>query len=209
MKSIAEIPQMRFRKAIEAFVIFTDEEWAIFSEHFYSKQLKKKELLVSDDKTCTEVCFILAGSFRFYFIKDGMEISNYFCFAGELISSYMSFLKQKPGISNIEAMEDAELLCFSYNSLQQLLNDERMAFKMERFGRKVAEYLICCFEERVSAFILQSPEERYRHLVENQPDLLQRIPQHYIANYLGITPVSLSRIRKRVADMNKKRKSVA
>jgi hypothetical protein len=80
-----------------------------------------------------------------------------------------------------------------------LLENPLSGPKMERFGRLVAEYLICCYEERVVSFVTQKPEERYRQLLLKQPDLLQRIPQHYVANYLGITPVSLSRIRKRIA----------
>jgi CRP-like cAMP-binding protein len=79
-----------------------------------------------------------------------------------------------------------------------------VAPKMERFGRMVAEYLICCYEDRLVSFITQTPEERYRQLLQMQPDLLQRIPQHYVANYLGITPVSLSRIRKRMAATTRK-----
>jgi CRP-like cAMP-binding protein len=127
-----------------------------------------------------------------------VEISNYFCFQNELISSYRSFLKRIPGGLFIEAMDPSEIICFTHSSLQQLLADSRTAFRMEQFGRSIAEYLICCYEERVYSFITQSPEERYASLLHDQPTFLQRIPQHYLANYLGITPVSLSRIRKRM-----------
>lgn len=188
----------QYRSQLKKFVHFTDDEWEAFAAHLYLQKLKKKELLISGDKVCNEVCFILKGSFRFYFVKDGIEISNYFCFPNELISSYRSFLKRSPSIINIEAMEDADLLCFSYASLQTLLSNETTAFRMEQFGRRIAEYLICCYEERVFSFLTQNPEERYLQLIEQQPDLLQKIPQHYLANYLGVTPVSLSRIRKRI-----------
>lgn len=196
----------QFRSQLKKFVDFTDEEWEQFSEHLYLKKLNKKELLISGDKVCNEVCFILKGAFRFYFVKDGIEISNYFCFQNELISSYRSFLKRTPSVINIEAMENAELICFSYLSLQTLLANEKTAFKMERFGRTIAEYLICCYEERVFSFVTQTPEERYLKLVEQEADLLQKIPQHYLANYLGITPVSLSRIRKRIVESRSKQK---
>jgi CRP-like cAMP-binding protein len=109
-------------------------------------------------------------------------------------------------IMNMETMEDSLLICFSHSSLQELLKDERIVLKMERFGRRIAEYLICCYEERVMSFVTQTPEERYRLLLENGQDLLQKIPQYYVANYLGITPVSLSRIRKRVFASSKKQK---
>ncbi|ANE51565.1 Crp/Fnr family transcriptional regulator [Flavisolibacter tropicus] len=204
--SISPLHLTKYRKHVEAYVTFTDEEWELFAGHLYLKEVKKKECWVTSTHTCKEVGYILSGSFRFFFVRDGVEISNYFCFANELISAYGSFLKQQPGPGSIQAMEDATLICFSYNSLQELLNDERIAFKMERFGRKVAEYLICCFEERLTAFITQSPEQRYMDLLERNAELLQRIPQHYVANYLGITPESLSRIRKRLMNAKGKRK---
>jgi hypothetical protein len=84
-----------------------------------------------------------------------------------------------------------------------MLNDIRLAYKIERFGRLIAEYYLCCYEDRVSAFITQTPEERYLKLMENGREILLRIPQHYVANFLGITPVSLSRIRKRVLTIHR------
>jgi CRP-like cAMP-binding protein len=209
MPELSSLHLQVFRKHLKQFVVFSDDEWNIFSEHLYLRSIRKKRRFVSHSKVCNEVGFILNGSFRFFFDKDGVEISNYFCFQNEFISSYRSFLKREPGLINIEAMEDSLVICFSYDSIQELLGDSRIVLKMERFGRMVAEYLICCYDERVVSFITQTPEERYRILLENGNDLLQRIPQHYIANYLGITPVSLSRIRKRIFSTAKKQKLVS
>jgi hypothetical protein len=97
-------------------------------------------------------------------------------------------------------MENASVICFNDAGLAKLVNDDRIAFKMERFGRLVAEYLVCCYEDRLVTFVTKSPEERYLELLEKQPALLQKIPQYYLANFLGITPVSLSRIRRRLYD---------
>jgi CRP-like cAMP-binding protein len=188
-----------FRQHMETFVTFTDPEWALFARQLYRRDLRKRETLVAPGQVCQEIGFILSGSFRFFFLKDGTEISNYFCFQGEMVTSYQSFLKQAPSFPAVQALEDAALVCFSHAGFQALLQNPLVAPKMERFGRLVAEYLICCYEERMVAFVTLNPEERYRELLEKQPDLLQRIPQHYVANYLGITPVSLSRIRKRIA----------
>ena len=206
MPALSTLHLQIFRKHLEAFVSFSDDEWTVFSSCLQLKSIKRKRQFSSQGKVCSEVGFILSGSFRFFFIKDGIEISNYFCFQNEFISSYRSFLKREPSLISIEAMEDSLLICFSHSSLQELLQDDRVALKMERFGRKIAEYLICCYEDRVVSFVTQSPEERYRLLLENGQDLLQRIPQHYIANYLGITPVSLSRIRKRIFGASKQQK---
>jgi CRP-like cAMP-binding protein len=187
-----------FRHELEKLVTFTNEEWAIFEPHLKLRRLKKKELFTEIGKVCTEVGFIISGSIRFYHLKDGQEITNYFCLDNEFVSSYKSFLVQRPSNTYLQALEDCTIVVFTHNTIQQLLEDPRMALKMERFGCKIAEYLICCYEDRVLAFVVQTPEERYMSLLESNSRILQRIPQHYLANYLGITPVSLSRIRKRM-----------
>ncbi len=187
-----------FRLELEKLVTFTNEEWALFEPHLKLRRLKKKELFTEVGKVCTEVGFIVSGSIRFYHVKDGQEITNYFCLDNEFVSSYKSFLVQQPSHTCLQALEDCTVIVFTYNSIQQLLEDPSMALKMERFGRKIAEYLICCYEDRVLAFVVQTPEERYMSLLNSNSRILQRIPQHYLANYLGITPVSLSRIRKRM-----------
>ncbi|MFL5810177.1 MAG: Crp/Fnr family transcriptional regulator, partial [Flavisolibacter sp.] len=94
----------QFRSQIKRFVQFTDKEWDIFAEHLYRKKLKKKEVFISAGKVCSEVGFIVKGSFRFFFVKDGMEISNYFSFQNEMISSYPSFIKRSPSTISIDAM---------------------------------------------------------------------------------------------------------
>ena len=188
-----------YRQQLEKFAELNEEEWAIFSEHLYVRQLKKKRLFVSSFKVCGEIGFILSGSVRFFFVKDGIEISNYFSFEHELIAAYSSFLQQQVSRINIEAFEDTLLICFSHKSWQQLFADQRLAYKMEKMGRLIAEHLICCYDERVMSFIAKNPQERYMELLQTQPAMLERIPQHYLANYLGITPVSLSRIRKRIS----------
>jgi len=209
MAQLSENMLITFRQNLEVFVTFSDEEWAIFAEFLYLRTIKKREPFITNGKICEEIGFIYSGSFRFFFLKEGIEISNYFSFEKELVSSYRSFLKKEPSLTTIEAMEDAEVVCFSQLALEKLSTNPKIAYKMERFGRLVAEYLICCYEERVVAFVTQTPEERYCRLLQQQPDLLQRIPQHYVANFLGITPVSLSRIRKRIYLSTAKRKVAA
>jgi CRP-like cAMP-binding protein len=189
-----------FRNAVAQFITFTDEQWELFSAHLYTRRIKKRQLFIAAGKTCTEVGFVFSGSFRTFIDRGDMEISNYFSFEGELISSYKSFLRQEASRVNIEAMEDATILCFTHDSIHTLVNDERIALKMERFGRMIAEYLICCYEDRVLTFVTKTPEERYLELLSQQPAILQKIPQYYLANFLGITPVSLSRIRKRIQE---------
>jgi len=187
-----------FRTQLEKLVIFTDEEWQLFRLHLQYKTLKKKAFFIKAGQVCNEVGFIVSGSVRLYHVKDGEEITNYFCLDNELISSYKSFITRQPSLTYVQALEDMQLVVFTHASLQQMLKNEKLAYKMERFGRLIAEYLICCYEDRLTDFIIKTPEERYLKLLQSGTNYLQRIPQHYIAQYLGVTPVSLSRIRKRI-----------
>jgi CRP-like cAMP-binding protein len=113
------------------------------------------------------------------------------------MSAYMSCLTGQPSLVTIEALSAGSYLSFSYAALAGLF-EQRMAW--QKFGRLLAEYLSLGLEERMVSLLLLSPEERYRALLTgNKKKILERVPQHYIANYLGMTPVSLSRIRNRVA----------
>ncbi|MBE9585215.1 Crp/Fnr family transcriptional regulator [Mucilaginibacter sp. JRF] len=195
-----QIDQLKaFRQYIETFVVFTADEWHELEKHLTFIELKKKDYFAERGKVCQLFGFITNGSVRYFSVReDGEEITNYFSFTGELTSSYKSFVRQQPSLVYIQALEDTSFICISHSNMQKLLNNPQLGHKMERFGRLVAEYYLCCYEDRVQAFITQSPEERYVKLLQDGQGVLQRIPQHYIANFLGVTPVSLSRIRKRI-----------
>ena len=193
-----------YRQNLETFAVFTDEEWLIFRHYLQHKTLKKKGFFIEAGQVCNEISFIVSGSVRFYHVKDGEEITSFFCLDHEFVSSYKSFLTRQPSITYVQALENVQLITFTHAGLQHMLKNEKLAYKMERFGRLVAEYLICCYEDRVADFVIKTPEERYLKLLQSGTNILQRIPQHYIAQYLGVTPVSLSRIRKRICKVESK-----
>ncbi|MDB5012838.1 MAG: hypothetical protein JWQ25_1040 [Daejeonella sp.] len=197
-----------FRNVVEQFVPFNDEEWAIFQSHLKSLSLKKKECFVEAGKVCHYVGYIVSGSVRCYHIKDGTEITSYFSLENEMITSYKSFLNKIPSPNTIESLEKTEMIVFDLQSLHELTNNKLLSLKMERFGRLIAEFLIFCYEDRITSFVTLSPEERYLNLLAKSSNVIQRIPQHYIANYLGITPVSLSRIRRRIMEPSKNLREV-
>ncbi|GAB2694543.1 Crp/Fnr family transcriptional regulator [Mucilaginibacter koreensis] len=189
-----------YRKALEKFVTFTNEEWALFAHGLRFKCLNKKQCFIQAGEISKAVGFVISGSVRLYHIKDGEQITGYFCLEDDWVSAYKSFITQQPSNVYIEALEDTRLLTFSYQHLQQCYQSPQLCYKAERFGRLIAEYLVCCYDDRVNSFVTESPEERYLKMLATGKNIMQRIPQHYIANYLGITPVSLSRIRKRIME---------
>jgi CRP-like cAMP-binding protein len=109
--------------------------------------------------------------------------------------SYDSFLSRKLSKVAIETLEDCEVLVLSHESLESLY---QVFPKMNEFIRKAIEQRFVLLHDLFISYLLNSPEERYLMLLKDRPELLQRIPQHQIASFLGITPVSLSRIRNRV-----------
>lgn len=176
-------------------VSLTNKEKAIFEDAFTFRQVPKKFTLVKEGEIAREIYFINQGLLRLYYSKEGEEITAFIFREGLFASSYDSFLQQSPGIQSLETLEDCDLLVLSFDRLQELY--EKLP-KMNILTRKVAEQRFINAQRILSSFILDSPEERYRKFEEQNKDLLQRVPQHIIASFLGITPVSLSRIRKRI-----------
>jgi CRP-like cAMP-binding protein len=172
----------------------SDEIWADISSYVTIREMKRKDVFITEGKICKEIGYINKGSFRYYQTVEGREMSTFFSFENNCVSSYNSFVSQKPSNVSIEAMEDAELVVIDYNAMQALYQKHPV---IERFGRLVAEYIISCLEERLYAMLLSTPEQRYARVESDMNIQLNRIPQHYVASYLGITPESLSRIRKR------------
>jgi CRP-like cAMP-binding protein len=189
-----------FRKHLDKYVVFNEAEWIVFTSYLNYSALKKKHYFAEPDKVSDKVGFTITGSVRYFYIKDGQDITGYFSFENEFISSYKSYLTQQPGFTYIQALEDTTLITFTRNDMDQMLANPMLAYKMERFGRLIAEHYLCCYEDRIASFITQTPEERYLQLLSTGKDILKRMPQHYIAHFLGITPVSLSRIRRRVME---------
>ena len=185
------------RAAIQRFVTFTDEEWELMVPALQYRQLAKGENWIGEGQKEHLMGFVLSGNMRHYYTRDGEEKTTYFYFENHLVGSYFSAITGAPSPLTIEALTDCQLLTFAFTHLQFLYTQSH---KWERFGRLLAEYLAMGLEERMAGLLTLSPEERYQQLLQgNKQKIIERIPQHYIANYLGVTPVSLSRIRKRLA----------
>jgi CRP-like cAMP-binding protein len=186
------------KAAIQRFVSLTEEEWALLEPALQYRSLTKGEQWIGEGQREQYVGMVLEGNMRHYYTRDGEEKTTYFYFENHLVSSYFSAITGKPSELTIEALTDSRLLTFPYAHLKSLYDQSP---KWERFGRLLAEYVAMGLEERMAGLLMMSPEERYLQLLQgNKQKIIERIPQHYIANYLGITPVSLSRIRKRLGE---------
>jgi CRP-like cAMP-binding protein len=186
------------RAAIQRFVSLGDDEWEMLAPHVSYREVPRGGKWISEGEREKDIGLVLSGNMRHYYTRDGEEKTTYFYFENHIISSYISAVTGAPSLLTIEALTDSRLLVFPYQQLRTLFDQSPT---WERFGRLVAEYLAFGLEERMVGLLILSPEERYLELLQgNKKKIIERIPQHYIANYLGITPVSLSRIRKRLLD---------
>jgi len=182
--------------AIHQMTGISEGDLASILEKFESKTIKKNTSLLSDGDTAREIYLILSGCIRLFYIKDGADISAYFFTEGMFAGAYDSFVSQQPSRHSIETVEECKLLVINYKEFQKLY----VTFPvMNELVRKVIEERFVSLHQLFTSQILDSPEERYLNLQKHRPDLLQRIPQHQIATFLGVTPESLSRIRNRVA----------
>jgi CRP-like cAMP-binding protein len=184
------------RRSLERFGKLPDADWELLLPSIETKELKRHELFCQEGKRSFDVAFVVSGTFRQYYNKDGEERTTYFYFTADLMCAYVSCITGQPSLLSIQALTDAEVLCFPYAALLKLYK-ENVAW--QTIGRHIAEYIAIGLEERMVSLLIQSPEERYRDLLNsNKKKIIEQIPQQYIANYLGITPVSMSRIRKRL-----------
>jgi CRP-like cAMP-binding protein len=187
---------LMLRTGIERFIKIPDADWELLVPMLNMVKLGKHELFAREGERANKVGFVLEGNMRHYYTRDGEEKTTYFYFENHFVSSYISCITGLPSELTIEALTDCRLLYFAYTDMKQLYDQSPV---WERFGRLIAEYLAIGLEQRMVGLLMQSPEERYAELVSgNKQKIMERIPQHYIANYLGITPVSLSRIRNRM-----------
>lgn len=171
-------------------------EWDMFAESFVYRSVPKKFRLVAVGDISREAYFVNKGATRLFFEKEGEEISANFMFENNFVASLESFLLQVPSRQAIDTLEDCELLVLSKQRLEELIAKQP---QFNLFSKAIAETAFIMLQRRASSFILDSPEERYMNMLQQRPEILERVPQHMIASYLGVTPVSLSRIRKRIS----------
>ncbi len=173
---------------------FSDETVALFSKGFIQKELKKGDYFLREGKRCNHLAFILKGAMICYYTKDGKQFIDEFSLDNEFITDYSGFLTHSPSNKYIQCLENCTIYVISNEILKNLYQIK--SIELERLGRIMAEQLYLQWHEKSKSLLMDNATERYLKLIQNRPKLPQRVPQHLIAKYLGITPESLSRIRK-------------
>ena len=180
--------------AINKLIPVNQADFDKFAQKLTVRQLKKNEIWEHEGKISRHMGFVNSGLLRQYSLKDGNEFTTDFFMENEFIGNYISYQTQKPSLSITEAIEPCELLTIPFHDFASF-HDSIPATK--ETAKIVGDQKLLLLYEKNTSLLMDTPEERYYKLLEQKPDLINRVPQYLIAQYLGIRPESLSRIRKR------------
>lgn len=159
-----------------------------------SRKVYKGEFLFREGDVCDFVGLTLSGCLRTFFLKDAKELTLFFHPEHQPLGDYESFRKQQPACFSCQAIEDSEVLLVNH----QVFHLFEVTPDGQKFLRFHAESLAFMLRSKLLSLFKDPPEQRYLTLIQTEPELLQRIPQYYLASYLGIEPESLSRLKRRV-----------
>lgn len=170
----------------------SETEWEDFRAILTLKHFKRKELLLHTHEICRTIGFILEGCFRSVKDVNGEERTYSFAIENEFITNYYSILTQRPSMVSIIAVEPSTLVCADAAKMLALFDSSP---SWQKIGRHLAEQAVCYYSERLISAFYETPKVRYNNLMATAPELFLRIPHHMLANYLGMTKETLSRLR--------------
>lgn len=170
------------------------DKWSKLGHLFEQIKIPAKTTLLEEGKISKTIFIVEKGCLRTWVNNNGKDITTQFFFEGQSVSSIESFRTSQPSLYSIESIEPCTIQTISQKDFQWALNESPV------LKNEMEDHLFKRFIQ-IQKFLLShlrdTPEQRYKELLKEHPEIIQRVPQHYIASYLGITPVSLSRIRNR------------
>ncbi len=169
-------------------------EWDKLEHLFKRLEVPAKTILLQEGEISRTMFFVEKGCLRTWVNNDGKEITTQFFFEGDKVSSIESFRANLPSLYSIESLEPCILLTITQTDFLDALENSH------EIKEEIQEHLfkrLLQSQKTFYSYLKNSPQQRYRELIEEYPHIIKRVPQHYIASYLGITSVSLSRIRNR------------
>lgn len=186
----------KIKTSVESVISISDKEFKVFCNSFEFKSLCKDEYFLKEGQVCNFIGFVNFGALIYFkSLDNGNEVTTDFAFEGSWVTNNLSRLNNLPSPVNIKAIEDSELLVIKQSVLNELYNKIP---KVERLGRILMEKAYIDIVQQSIDLQVLSAKERYKKLLNSYPEIFQKVQLYHIANYLGIAPKSLSRIRKEI-----------
>ena len=193
MASFSFEPLFRYIES-KSTLSLSDDEKKVIQHAFKPKHLRKRQYLLQEGDVCKYMSFIVKGSGRMYSVSEkGQEHILRFAIENWWLGDYESYNFGIPSPYNIEVLEDSEVLMIDHEGIKELAAKVRA---IDLMIREIDKKGAVATQKRIHSSISLSAEERYDNLVKSYPEFLNRFPQSMIASYLGISPETLSRIRK-------------
>ena len=186
----------KFREFLATVPGFSDDSFALCEAYIEVVYLKKGEHFVERDKTCRLFAFVADGIMRAYILIEGNENTTCLCSENAFATSTLSFITQMPSSISIQALDSVCLVTLTHAHLSELYSKSSF---WETVGRVIAEREFVALQQSGWRNSPIPAKDKYLTLLKENPGIINRIPLHYIASYIGIAPETLSRIRKKVA----------
>ncbi len=182
------------KRFIRDYVHLSEEDLDFVVSKFKTRYINKNDFVLREGETCKDLIFVKSGCLRLFYIHQGIEVSVWFALQNSSAIEIYSFISETPTNNYLQAIEDSEILYLPKTELDKLYISHPI---MQEMMRKFWEDVILNLLERFTALQRDSAEQRYLDLM-NKPELLLTIPQKYLASFIGVTPTSLSRIKKKI-----------
>jgi CRP-like cAMP-binding protein len=188
----------KIKNSIAPIISLTYDELLVFCDVFEVITLNKNDFFLEEGQICSYIGFVNLGVLIYFkSMENGNEVTTDFAFEGDWVTINQSRLNNTPSLINIKAIETTEIAVITQQSLSDLYI--RIP-KLERLGRILMEQSFLKIAQQSVDLQVLTAKERYESLLRNYPEIFQKVPLYHIANYLGIAPKSLSRIRKELFD---------
>ncbi|KAF3884023.1 Crp/Fnr family transcriptional regulator [Tolypothrix bouteillei VB521301] len=198
--------QQQFYDFISKLLPEHEIELAKVDRYLKTRDLNKGDYLFAAGEICQFIGFIIKGCFRIFILKDDKEITFDFFVEDQPICDYESYFRKQPTQFYFQAVETSKLLILNDACLNLLFEESQNG---QRLQRLVVEILFFRFRDSLLSLYMDKPEERYLKLLQTKPELLQRIPQYYLASYLRLEPESLSRLKRRISSRSQTKLSAS